>query len=236
MRRAREERCSPSSSADDVLVAAAAGVLPGGGRSAGVIEGSVDASVGKAGGGAAAATGGGTDLAPVAAGRPGLPTGRISSFSRSLPRLIQTLSRSTEERNAPGSISSFSRNPFGSFMPFAQRTARLAEGVEDTIVPTRTNRVRVAWEPVFGSTAGSRDAIFIPSPGAKRLAHSSGGAAGTPGPAEVAPACAVPFGEYASRPRIRVMVTPSETAATTMETPNMARWTGFRMRSPGNRM
>ena len=47
-----------------------------------------------------------------------LPTGRISSISRSLPRVSHALSRSTEERNAPGSTSSFSRNAFGCFIPF----------------------------------------------------------------------------------------------------------------------
>jgi hypothetical protein len=150
--------------------------------------------------------------------------------------MIHALSRDTDARNAPGSISSFSRNAFGSFIPFAQRTARLPEGVEETIVPTRTKFERDAGEPVFASTAGRRDASFIPSPGAKMLFHSSGGAAGTPVPAGEAAASAGLLGEYASRPRKRVVETPSETAATTMEIPNTARYTGFRMHSPGDRM
>jgi hypothetical protein len=107
----------------------------------------------------------------------------------------------TEERIAPGSISSFSRNALGSFIPFAQRTSRRAEGVEDTIVPTRTKFARGAPEAALTSVAGSRDAIFIPSPGAKRLFHCSGGVEGTSAPAGVAAARAAPFGEYASRPR-----------------------------------
>jgi len=111
------------------------------------------------------------------------------------------LSRSTEARNAPGSTSSFSRNAFGSFMPFAQRTARRAEGEEDTIVPTRTKLVRAAWEEVPTFVDGSRDAIFIPSAGAKMLFHSSGRAAGTSGPATVVAACAASLGEYKRRPR-----------------------------------
>jgi hypothetical protein len=111
------------------------------------------------------------------------------------------LSRSTEARIAPGSISSFSRNAFGSFIPFAQRIARRIAEEEDTIVPTRTNALRGAWEAVFPSIAGSLDAIFIPSLGAKRLVHSAGVVAGVPGAAGDAAACAVPFGEYASRPR-----------------------------------
>jgi hypothetical protein len=137
----------------------------------------------------------------VAAGLPRLPTGRISSFSRSFPRVIHALSRSTEARYAPGSISSFTRNAFGSFIPFAQRTARLADGVEDTIVPTRTKLLRGAWEADFPSIAGSLDASRIPSRGAKRLFHSVGGIAGLPGTAGDATVCAVPFGEYASRLR-----------------------------------
>ena len=108
-------------------------------------------------------------------------------------------------------------------MPLAHRIARRAEGVEDTIVPTRTKLVRFAWEAVFSFTAGSRDANVIPSPGAKRLFHCSGGVSGRTRPAGVAAAWAVPFGEYARRPRYRVRVTPSETAATTMEIPNTAR-------------
>ena len=122
-------------------------------------------------------------VAGVPVGRARLPTGRISSFSRSAPRVIHALSRSTEARNAPGSTSSFSRNAFGSFIPVAQRIARLPERVEDTIVPTRTKFVRVAWAPVFASAEGSRDASFIPSPGAKRLFHCSGGTPRTLSPA-----------------------------------------------------
>jgi hypothetical protein len=49
--------------------------------------------------------------------------------------VIHAGSLSTEARNAPGSTYSFSRNAFGSFMTFARRTARRAEGVEDTIAP-----------------------------------------------------------------------------------------------------
>jgi hypothetical protein len=108
-------------------------------------------------------------------------------------------------------------------MPSAQRTARRAEGEEDTIVPTRTKLVRAAWEEVSTFAEGSRDAIFIPSAGAKRLFHASGGAAGTLSPAAVVAACAASLGEYARRPRYRVRVTPSETAATTMENPKTAR-------------
>ena len=117
-------------------------------------------------------------------------------------------------------------------MPSAQRIARRAEGVGDTIVPTRTKLECGTWEPVFAFTAGSRDAIFIPSPGAKRLVHSSGGVTGSACRAGVAPARAAPPGEYARRPMYRVRVTPSETAATTMEIPNTARQTGFRISSP----
>jgi len=187
---------------------------------------------GTAGGGAKAATGGGAGPVAVAVGRPRVPTGRISSFSRPLPRVIHTLSRSTEESIAPGSISSFSRNAFGSFIPFAQRIARRAEGVEDAIVPTRTKFALGAPDAVLTSVAGSLDASFIPSPGAKRLFQSEGGVEGTPVPAGVAAALASPIGEYASRPRYRVRVAPSETAATTMETPITARQTGFRIHSP----
>ena len=185
-----------------------------------------------AGRGIGEATVGATGCDSSAVGRTRLPTGRISSFSRSPPRMIHTLSRSTEERIAPGSTSSFSRNAFGSFMPLDQRIARRAEGVEDTIVPTRTKLVRFAWEPVFPFTAGSRDAILIPSPGAKMLFHCAGGVSEIARPGVVAAAWVAPFGEYARSPRYRVRVTPSETAATTMEIPNTARQTGFPIPSP----
>src|SRR5512141_797631 len=129
-----------------------------------------------------------------------LPTGRSSSISRSLPRVSHALSRSTEERTAPGSTSSFSRNALGCFIPFDHRIARLAAELEDTIVPTRTNAVRGAWEAPFAFAVGSRDGKLIPCAGANRLFHCSGGGIETVLPAAAAVAEGA-FGEYASRPR-----------------------------------
>src|SRR3990172_785385 len=108
-------------------------------------------------------------------GRTRLPTGSRSSFSRSFPRVIHTLSRSMEERSAPGSTSSFSRNAFGCFIPSAQRIARRTEGVEETMVPTRMKAVRAGWDSPFPLAEERRDGSFIPCPGAKRLFHCSGG-------------------------------------------------------------
>ena len=139
---------------------------------------------------------------PQPSGDRGFPRAGSPVFPAPSRAMIHTLSRSTEARNAPGSISSFSRNAFGSFIPFAQRIARrVAEGGRKRSFPRGRTPCAAPWEAPFPFAAGSRDANFIPSPGAKRLFHSSGGVAGTPGPAGDAAACAVPFGEYASRPR-----------------------------------
>ena len=165
-----------------------------------------------------------------------LPTGRSSSISRSLPRVSHALSRSTEERIAPGSTSSFSRNALGCFIPFAHRIARRAAGLEETIVPTRTNADRGAWDTDFAFAAGSLDGNFIPCAGAKRLVHCSGGIAGTARSAGAAAGRTVAFGAYARRERYLDSVMPREPAATTMEIPNTARYTGFRIHSPGRRI
>ena len=79
----------------------------------------------------------------------------------------------------PGSTSSFSRKALGSFIPFAHRIARRADGVEETMVPTRTYDVRVAAAPDFAFAEDRWDGIFIPCAGAKRLVHCSGGDGGT---------------------------------------------------------
>jgi len=142
------------------------------------------------------------------------------------------LSRSTEERIAPGSTSSFSRNAFGSFIPVAHRIARRAEGVEETIVPTRTNAERDAWETDFAPAEGSLDGKVIPCAGAKRLVHCSGGRLGEVRSAGGAAARAGAFGAYARMERYLDSVMPMEPAATTMEIPNTARSTGFRIHSP----
>src|SRR5512143_2653681 len=195
--------------------------------SPGVWDGEVAAACGAPG----AATGdGGMDARTL------LPTGRISSISRSLPRLIHALSRSTEERIAPGSTSSISRNAFGCFIPFAHRIARRAAGLEETIVPTRTNADRGAWEADFALAAGSLDGNFMPCAGAKRLVHCSGGFVGTPRSAVTVEGRATAFGAYARRERYLDNVMPREPAATTMEIPNTTRYAGFRIHSPEERI
>src|SRR5512141_664675 len=165
-----------------------------------------------------------------------LPTGRSSSISRSLPRVSHALSRSTEERTAPGSTSSFSRNALGCFIPFDHRIARLAAELEDTIVPTRTNAGLAAWGAPFAFAAGSLDGNFIPCAGAKRLVHCSGGRVGTARSAGAAEGRAAVFGAYARRERYLDSVMPREPAATTMEIPNTARYTGFCIHSPEERI
>jgi len=173
---------------------------------------------------------------PVAVGRARLPTGRSSSFSRSFPRAIQTLSRSIEERTAPGSTSSFSRNAFGCFIPSAHKIARRAAGLEETIVPTRMKLVRAAWGAEPALAVGRRDGNFIPCAGANGLFHSSGGAVGTAFSAGSAADRAATSGEYASRPRYLVSIVPREPAATTTDIPKIARYAGVRIRSPEKKM
>jgi hypothetical protein len=108
--------------------------------------------------------------------------------------------------------------------------------LEETMVPTRTNAVRGAWEADFAFAAGSRDGNFIPCAGVKRLVHSSGVVAGTARVAGVAMARDAAMGTYERRERYLDSVMPRETAATTMEIPNTARYTGFRIHSPEGRI
>jgi hypothetical protein len=108
--------------------------------------------------------------------------------------------------------------------------------VEETMVPTRTNAERGAWETDFAFAAGIRDGMFIPCAGAKRLVHCSGGDVGTTRSAGAAAGRAADFGAYVRRERYLVSVMPREPATTTMETPNIAKCTGFRIHSPKDRI
>ena len=107
-----------------------------------------------------------------------LPTGRRSSFSCAFPRAIQALSLSTPASTAPGSTSSDCLYALGSFIPSAQRIARRAEGVSDTMVPTSTKFVRETGAPPFPPAAGSREGVFIPSEGENGFLHPSTGDGG----------------------------------------------------------
>jgi len=104
------------------------------------------------------------------------------------------------------------------------------------MVPTRTNAVRGTWEAPFAFADGRRDVNFIPCAGAKRLVHSSGVVVGTALAAGAAAARVAALGAYERRERYLDSVTPKEPAATTMEIPNTARCTGFRIHSPEDRI
>jgi hypothetical protein len=64
------------------------------------------------------------------------------------------------------------------------------------------------------------------------LVHCSGGIVGTLRTGGAAARCAAVLGAYARRERYLDRVMPREPAATTMEIPNTARCTGFRIHSP----
>jgi hypothetical protein len=83
---------------------------------------------------------------------------------------------------------------------------------------------------------GSRDGNFIPCEGAKRLVHCSGVVDGTARAAGAAAARAAALGAYERRERYLDSIMPREPAATTMEIPNIARCTGFRIHSPEDRI
>jgi len=104
------------------------------------------------------------------------------------------------------------------------------------MVPTRTYAVRGAWDTDFALAEGSRDASFIPWDGAKRFVHCSGGVVGTARDAGSATGRAAECGAYARRERYLANVMPREPAATTMDIPNTASCTGFRIHSPVKRI
>jgi hypothetical protein len=109
-------------------------------------------------------------------------------------------------------------------------------GLEESMVPTRTNAVRGPWEADFAFAEGRRDGNFIPCAGAKRLVHSSGCVVGTARAGGAAAVRVAALGAYERRERYLDNVMPREPAATRIEIPNIARCTGFRIHSPEDRI